>query len=227
MTISNQSSLAEMVTQSRAIMANPSVPTFERYERHGSLGSAAVYVLVAAVVAGILRALTALLPYTPGNPITAFLGGVLGSLVSFVLFTGLVFYLGRSLFGGTGTWDEVAYTFALFSAPLAVIGALLTFVGVLLGGIPVLGWLIGLASGLGSLVVLLLQAYFAFIAVQSSMNITDPIKSIANLLLAMIATGLGLAVLGSLSGLFPLLIGIAVVIALLFSLGVLGRGRRP
>lgn len=219
MTMSGQTTLAEMVAQSRDIITNPSVGTFERYEKRGSIATAGIYVLVAAVIAGLLSFLTALI--TPGgmNPIGLFVGGVAGALLNFLLFTGLVFYLGKNMANGTGTWDEVAYSFALFSAPLAVVSGLITLVMALLGWVPVLGALVGLAGAAGLIVVLLAQIYFGYLSVQSSMNIFEPAKAIVVLVLAAVGTIVGqvvLAVLGNvLFGLLPviILIGLVAVVA--------------
>ncbi len=222
MAMAHQTTLAEMVAQSRDVITHPSVETFERYEKRGSLGTAGVYVLAAALIAGILAFLTVLLPGTPGNPFSVFIGGVVGALVNFVIFTAMVYYLGKSLANGTGTWDEVAYSFALFVAPLAVVSGALTFVVALLGGLPVLGWLIGLAGAAGAIIVLVAQAYFGFLAVQSSMNITDTGKALLVLVLSVIGTivvqialGVTISVVTGLLPLFILVALIAVVVAMI------------
>lgn len=215
MTMSGQTTLAEMMAQSRDVITNPSVGTFERYEKRGSIATAGVYVLVAAILAGLLNFVTALI--TPGgtSPLGLFVGGVAGALLNFLLFTGLVYYLGKSMANGSGSWDEVAYSFALFSAPLAVVSGLITLVMALLGWVPLLGALVGVAGAVGLIVVLLAQIYFGYLGVQSSMNIFDPGKAILVLVLAAVGTIVGqivLSVLGSvLFGLLPVIILIALV----------------
>ncbi|EFO81527.1 hypothetical protein OSCT_0543 [Oscillochloris trichoides DG-6] len=176
-----------MINQSRDIMTNPSVETFERYERHGNMTNAAIYVGIAAIISGLLGWLASLiLPRSSDSP--GFFGIAIGIVIGFFIFTGMVFYIGRNIAEGTGTWDEVAYTFSLFAAPLAIVGGLLNFVVAFLRLIPVLGSLFWLLGGLVSLLILLVQAYFAYIAVQSSMNIRDQGRAI---------TTLGLAVVGA------------------------------
>lgn len=226
MSISGQTTLAEMVAQSRDVITNPSVGAFERYEKRGSVGTAGVYVLVAAVVAGVLTALLSLLAGDVGGALAGLISGALGALVGFIAFTGLVYFLGRNVGGGTGSWDEVAYTFALFAAPLSVIGAALVFVVTLLGWIPVLGWLVALAGGLAGLVVVLAQIYFGYLAVQSSMNIADTTKALIVLVLAGVGTFFIQLVLASLTGLIiPLIILVAVAGAVMYFMSGRRGGR--
>lgn len=229
MAMIRQTNLSEMAAQSRDVITNPSVATFERYEKRGSLGTAGVYVLVAAIVAGLIAFLTALLPGTPINPFGALVGGVVSALVNFVLFTGLVYYAGKNVAGGTGSWDEVAYSFALFVAPLAVVSGLLTLVTVLLGWIPLIGWLIGLGAALGAIVVLVAQVYYGYLAVQSSMNIRDPGRAALVLGLAFVGTLVAQLLLGAiggiLGGLLPLILLVALV-AVVASMIMRRGGRR-
>ncbi len=221
-----QGSVGEMVAQSRDVITNPSVATFERYEKSGNIGTAGVYVLVAAVLAGILTFLTVLLPGVPGNAFGAFVGGVVGALVNFVIFTGLVYYLGRNFFGGTGTWDEVAYSFALFIAPFSVVSGALTFIIALLGGLPLLGWLIGLGGAVASILVLLAQIYFGFLAVQSSMNIADQGRALLVLVLAGVGTLIAQLVLAGIGGLLGGLLPLIVLVALVAVVGSMIMRRR-
>ncbi|MBX0328646.1 YIP1 family protein [Oscillochloris sp. ZM17-4] len=179
MSMMQQVSLPEMVAQSRDVISNPSVGTFERYERRGTTTNAAIYVGVASVVAGVLG-------LTGG--LGGLLSGILGALIGFFVFTGMVFYIGKSVAGGTGTWDEVAYTFSLFVAPLTVLGAVISLVVWLFSFIPILGFLVALLSFPIALIILLAQAYFAYIAVQSSMNIRDQGKAIITLGLSVVGT---------------------------------------
>lgn len=215
MAVARQTTLAEMVAQSRDVITHPSVATFERYEKRGSLGTASVYVLAAALIAGLLSFLTVLLPGVEGNPFGAFVDTVVGSLINFIIFTGLVYYLGRNVASGTGTWDEVAYTFALFVAPLAVVAGALTFVMELLGGLPLLGGLISLTGIIAMIIVLLAQVFFGYLAVQSSMNIRDSGKAALVLVLAFIGTlvvQVALPIVGAIVwGLLPVIIMVALI----------------
>lgn len=196
MTSMQSVSLGEMVAQSRDVISNPSVSTFERYERRGSIGNAAVYVGVAAVISGLLGLVAGMLPWVPGNGLNGLLGGILNALVQFFVFTGVVFLLGKNMAGGSGSWDEVSYTFSLFSAPLIVASAVIGFIVAVLGAIPLLGGLIALAGLLVGLLFLALQVYFAYLAVQSSMNIHDTNRAAVVLVLSFLATMLIMFLVG-------------------------------
>lgn len=197
--MTQQTPLPEMVAQSRDVLSNPSVPAFERYERRGTLTSAAIYVGAAALAAGLLGLVASFFPGPPEAGIGGFLGGFLGALAQFFVFTGLVYFLGRSLYEGSGSWDEVAYTFSLFVAPLILVGGALTLVISALGWIPLLGGLVALAGFLVSLVLLLAQIYYGYLAVQSSMNIRNPTKALIVQATAAVGT---LIILGALAFIF-------------------------
>lgn len=198
-----QSSLPEMVAQSRDVLANPSVPTFERYEHRGSMSNAAVYVGAAALFAAILGMVSTLLPGPPdaslGGFFSGFIGGLLTALTQFFVFTGMVYYLAKTMYNGSGNWDEVSYTFSLFSAPLIALGAVLSFIVALFVWVPLLGALVGLAAGLVGILLMLVQIYYGYLAVQSSMNLRNPTQAIIVLVLAFIAAAL---VMGIVSWIF-------------------------
>lgn len=176
-------SLQDMFAQSTAVITQPSVATFERYEKRGGIQSAFIYVMVAAVVSALIAAL-----FSFFHSDVTFFGQLFSRLITipvqFLIFTGAVYLIGGSLFKGTGTYAEVAYTFALFFVPLSIIG---TIIGI----IPVLGWLV-------SFVISLVMIYFGYLAVQSSMNLREQVPAIATLVLAGIANFAVGAVLGGL-----------------------------
>jgi hypothetical protein len=172
--MNNVGSLSEMVNSSIVVLTKPRVSTFEMFERRGNVQSALVYVGIASVISGILTAIG------PHGGLMGLLGGLITALIGFLVFTGAVFYIGRSQ-GGTGTFDEVAYTFSLFWAPIAVIGGVIG----LLARIPILGCIVGLPL---SLALVVAEVYFGFLAVQSSMNLIDRTKAIVTLILAAVVS---------------------------------------
>lgn len=160
-----------MFSQSIQVLTKPSVETFEQYENKGTLRDAVIYVLIAAVITGL---------FSLGSGLGAFLNGIIGTLVGFLIFTYLVYYIGK-IQGGTGSLDNVAYTFALFWAPINVLVAvislilLITLIGIFL--IPFLT--------IGALVI---SVYFAYLAVQSSMNLRESGKTWITLAVAFVGT---------------------------------------
>lgn len=167
-----QAQIQDMFGQSAAVLAQPSPQTFERFERRGGLSQAMIFVMVAAVVSAVIAAL-----FAPFHHDVTMLGQFFSRLiiipVQFLVFTGAVYFIGNNLFKGTGTFNEVAYTFALFFVPLSIIGTLI-------GIIPVLGWLAGL-------VIAVAMAYFGYLAVQSSLNIRDTTSAVVTLILSALA----------------------------------------
>lgn len=164
-------SIPDMVAQSRQVLTRPSVATFERFENSGGLREALIYVAIAAAISGI---------FGLGGGILGFLENILLTLLGFGVFTYLVYLFGKRQ-GGTGTFDQVAYTFSLFWGPLAVLFGVLTLllvitlIGILL--IPLL-----------SLVAIAANIYFAYLAVQSSMNLTKGRDTWTTLLVAGLGT---------------------------------------
>ena len=162
-------SVQTMFAQSTAVLTQPSVATFEKFEWRGGVQSSFMYVLVAAVVSAIIAAI-----FAPFHQDVTLFGQLLSRLivipVCFAAFTGAVYYIGKAFFKGTGTYPEVAYTFALFYVPLSIVGSLL-------GWIPVLNFII-------PLLVAIALAYYGFLAVQSSMNIRTNGEGLALLALS-------------------------------------------
>ena len=177
-----------MFAQSAAVLARPAPSTFERFERRGGTGQALLYVLLAAAVSGMVAALFSVFH----SDVTFFgqlFSRLIGIPVQFLVFTGAVYLIGRFLFGGTGRYSEVAYTFALFFVPLSIAGTLI-------GVIPLLGWLVQ------NVVIALALVFFGFLAVQSSMNLRDPVKAGVTLVLSGLAYGtVGALLFGLLFGL--------------------------
>jgi hypothetical protein len=166
--MNNVGSLSEMVNSSIVVLSRPSVSTFEMYERRGNLQNALIYVAIGALISGVLGLI--------GGGFLGLVGGIIGALIGFVVFTYAVFFIGKSQ-GGTGTYDEVAYTFSLFNVPLTIIGAVLSM---LVGLIPPL---VCLAAPI-SLLLVAANIYLGYLAVQSSMNLRDSGKAIITLLAA-------------------------------------------
>ncbi|NJM08902.1 YIP1 family protein [Candidatus Gracilibacteria bacterium] len=90
------------------------------------------------------------------NVIGALFSSLLTTLIGFLIGLGIYWLLGRA-FGGTGSFGELAYDFALFNVPLTLIGVVLNF-------IPLLGALLGLALWVYSIIL-------TYMALQAGMNL--------------------------------------------------------
>lgn len=181
-------SIQNMFSQSTAVLSQPSVATFERFEQRGGVQQAYIYVLVAAVVSALIAAFFGLF-HSGVNPFSQLITRLILVPLGFAVFTGAVYYIGKALFRGTGTYAEVAYTFALFFVPMSILGTLI-------GIIPIIGFLAGILIALANI-------YFGFLAVQSSMNIRTNGEAVALLVLSGVAYFLvSLLVGGFLASLF-------------------------
>ncbi len=167
-------SIRDMLNQSVTVLTKPSVQSFEQFERRGGQREALIYVGAAAVLAGLVGAVFGLVTGGIRGLIAGLVLGIVGPLLSYFVFSFLIFTIGKSQ-GGTGTQDEVFYTTSLYTAPiLAVTG--------IVGSIPLLGCLLLPAT----FVLGLYQLYLGYLAARSSMNL-DQNKAIITVVLSIIA----------------------------------------
>lgn len=167
--------LKDMINSSVAVLRKPSIATFEQYEKRGTVQQAAVYAVLGALVASLFRS---------GGGFVGVIGTALSLLVSFAIFVGVVYYFGKRQ-GGTGTLDEVAYTFALFVVPLGILWPVALAV---LLAVPILGWCL---LPFAFIAVIGAYIFYGFLAVQSSMNLFNPTKSLMVLSVAALAMVVG------------------------------------
>src|SRR6056297_2304096 len=160
-------SITDMIAQSRDILASRSVAAFERHEKSGTLRDAVAYVALAGAITGL---------FGLSEGIGGFIGNIVFTILGFLIFTYIVHWLG-SRRGGTGTLDEVAYSFALFWAPLSVLISVITLVAI---------------AGIA------LNVYFAYLATQASMNLSPGGQTWGVLLLAALASFVLNAAIGAL-----------------------------
>ena len=78
--------------------------------------------------------------------------GAIVSVVFFALFTGVVQWVAK-MFGGTGTFEQLAYVFAAISVPFTLVSSVLT----LLSAIPFVGACFGLLSIAAGIYVIVLE----------------------------------------------------------------------
>lgn len=87
--------------------------------------------------------------------ISAICGAPIGALVSvlfFAMFTGVVQWVAK-MFGGTGTFEQLAYVFAAITVPFSLISSVLT----LLGAIPYVGACFGVLGFAAAIYVIVLE----------------------------------------------------------------------
>ena len=164
--------IPEMFQQSVQVLTKPSVATFEQFENKGTMRDALIYVAIGAAIIGLFGLSDGLL---------SAIGGVIATVLGFFVFIYMVHFLGSKQ-DGNGTIDQVAYTFALFYIPLQILTSLIAFVLV----VSVIGLLF---VPLLPLAALAASIYFGYLAVQSSMNMTDSTKIVITLVLSAIVSG--------------------------------------
>jgi len=87
--------------------------------------------------------------------ITVICGAPIGALISvlfFAMFTGVVQWVAK-MFGGTGTFEQLAYVFAAISVPFSLISSVFT----LLGAIPYVGACFGFLGFAAAIYVIVLE----------------------------------------------------------------------
>jgi hypothetical protein len=90
-----------------------------------------------------------------GGLIAAICGAPIGAVISVVMFAivvGIVQFIAK-MFGGVGTFDQLAYSIAAIVTPFYLVSAVLT----LLSAIPAVGWCFGILGLLAGLYVLALE----------------------------------------------------------------------
>ncbi len=173
-------SIPEMFQQSIEVITKPSVATFEKYEKHGTMRDALIYVAIGAAIIGLLG--------LQGGLLSA-IGGIISTLVGFFVFVYMVHFIGSKQ-DGTGTLDEVAYTFALFYIPFQILVSIIGFVLI----ISLIGILL---VPLLPLAALAASIYFGYLAIQSSMNMTDSTKIVITLILSAIVSGIASSIISA------------------------------
>ncbi|MGB9634438.1 MAG: Yip1 family protein [Chloroflexaceae bacterium] len=180
----------QMINGSIAVLSRPSASTFEEHEQN-NLGWALIYSLIAGLINAVVTWIGSLLVpqqimvdipgAEPGMAaaqpgLFALISSTLiGTVIGLLIYWGLVYLLGRA-FGGTGEFGELAYGFALFSAPLTVIGGLVSI-------IPFVGVFLSFAVSIYGL-------YLTYLAIQSGMNL--PANKALYVVLILFAIGLAI-----------------------------------
>ncbi|HWQ11543.1 MAG TPA: Yip1 family protein [Roseiflexaceae bacterium] len=211
----------QMLNGSIAVLTRPAVATFEEHERN-NVGWALTYVGIGAVINAILGVIGASIrPATPPDPATmeglegspladimtqaaqppslvgAVILGLFGALIGYLIYTGIVFLLGRA-FGGTGQFGELAYDISLFYTPLTILTALLNVIAI--GPLACL-------TGIAVLAASIYNLYLTYLGIQAGMNvprdkaiITMVIIFVVSVILACIFVGIIFALIAAVAG---------------------------
>jgi hypothetical protein len=130
----------------RAARLDPAV--FDELEHDRSATSQAlIVVIIISLANGVGQALSYALAGQSVTAFSALLGGVVASLVGWVVWSFVTYFVGTSLFGGTATPGELLRCIGFAYTPNLL--GIFTF-------IPCIGWLISLAGGLWALVAVVI-----------------------------------------------------------------------
>ena len=152
--------LNEMFSQSFQVIRVPTETNFNRVEDQGNFASALLF------MGGSLLAFTAAGYYFAGG--SGALQHLLIGMVYYFGYWGLTYLIGRPL-GGEATWQELAYTHALFMAPM-LLGFTLASVAFFSFGY------LQVASMYLTFVFLGISLYYAIRCIQGTENFYDPVK---------------------------------------------------
>lgn len=145
--------------------------TYEDLERDTEATSQALTVVIAVAIAnGVGAFIGASMAGRAGAGVIALILGVVGALIGWFVGSYIIYWVGTSLFGGTGTWGEVLRTLGFAYAPSAL--GIFSF-------IPVLGGLLALVGGIWTIIA-------EVIAIRQSLDITTG-KAIATGIIGAIA----------------------------------------
>lgn len=127
--------MARSMTERMIGAAKLEVPVYEEVEADvAATGQAAGVVALAAIASAIGNL---------GLGGRSMIGALVVSIVGWLIWAGITYLIGEKLFGGTATWGELLRTIGFAQAP----GVLLV-----LGIIPVIGWLVRFLVGIWVLI---------------------------------------------------------------------------
>lgn len=165
----------DTLSRSLGVLAQPQLYTFDRFKPYAHWNATLSYLGLGALVSGAVAGLFGL--PSPLAMLLAFVVGAVSTALLYLVITGLLYGAGR-LLGGNSRLEDLAYLTALFLVPLLVLGQLANLLPGFLGTV-------------AALLLLGLLLFFSFLAVQSALNLRQPLKA-------------ALAVGGMLLGLFVL-----------------------
>jgi hypothetical protein len=149
------------------------IATYEEVEHdEGLTTEAAMVVMLAAVARGIGG-------FDDGGQ--GIIVGILGALAGWLVWAGVTYLIGDKLLGGTATWGELLRTLGYAQAP----GVLLV-----LGILPVLGWLAGIVVALWLLVT-------GIVAIRQALDFTTGKAILTAIIGWVVAVGIPVLLVGT------------------------------
>jgi hypothetical protein len=140
--------MARSITDRMIGAATLDVPTYEEVEADTTATGQAATVVALAAVASAIGAIR----YGGAGII----GMLIGTLLSWAIWSWITYFIGTRLFGGTATWGELARTIGFAQTPRILL---------VLGIIPILGRLVGSVVGIWVLVA-------SVIAIRQALDVT-------------------------------------------------------
>jgi hypothetical protein len=160
------------------------VPLYEELEADITATNQALLVVVlVALAAGIGQAIGATLSGNSRALLGLLVSGVLSALISWAVWSYVVYFVGTRFFGGTATYGELLRTLGFAQAPRVL--AILSF-------IPVLGGIIALVAAIWTLVA-------SFIATRQALDI-DNVKTFFTILIGAVALIIVIAIISLIFG---------------------------
>jgi len=154
------------------------VATYEEVEADSTATSQAAIVVAIAAIASAIGA--------AGRGGPGIIGGLIGGLLSWVIWAGLTYLIGDKVFGGTATWGELLRTLGFAQSPRV----LLVF-----GIIPVFGWLVWVAVAVWVLIA-------GIIAIRQALDFSTQ-KALLTALIGWVVVVVVSALLGGLGAMTP------------------------
>lgn len=181
----------QMLNASKAVLLRPDVATFEEHERNslgwatlyvaigaiitailGAIGHVIQQPFLEQQYADLAEQFEALeqqlgrpIPLAnilaPQDPVIPIFVNVIGTLIGFFIFLGVIYLLGRA-FGGSGAFGELAYDVALYWVPISVLSAFVNMFS-----ISVLACLTAPIA----IVLAVYNLYLTFLSVRAGMNL--------------------------------------------------------
>lgn len=135
-----------MLTDRMVRAALLDIGLYEEVERDvKATGQAFQVILIVAIASGIGRSISYLFPFHPGLAVSGLVGGIVATIIGWLIWSFIAFWVGTNIFKGTASYGELLRTIGFANSP-RVLEVFLFFplIGGLIGAIV---WLWALVAG--------------------------------------------------------------------------------